>query len=241
MHYRIENKLEYLGFRLYSPSAAFAPFIRNYWMISRHDKQDVGKSEFWHADGGLGLVFNFADAMQNNGERITSQAFLDGTNSCSNRISPRHRVDAIGIRFKPAGAYYFFRVPLETLQNRHYELEDIEMPRVSQLCQQLQEARAADERVVILEDWLLHCMHVSGNGYGIPKAMQAALGHLHGSGGQHRVQTLADELALSRRTLERQFRKHLGMTAKTYANLLRVGRARELLKQKSDRRHDRLL
>ena len=231
MHHRIENKLGYLGFRLYSPSPALAPFIRNYWMISRAHLPEAAKGEFWHPDGGLGLVFNFADPMQINGERIDAQAFLDGTNSRSNRMLPGRQVNALGIRFKPAGAHYFFRVPIEALQNRNYALQDIDMPQVSRLCQQLQQAHSDSEQIGLIEDWLLHCMHVSGHGHGIPAAMQSALGHLHYSGGQHRMQALADELALSRRTLERQFRKHLGMPAKTYANLLRVDRARQLLKQ----------
>ena len=84
-----------------------------------------------------------------------------------------------------------------------------------------------DEARQTVEAWLLDLAGVFAREHG--RGVLAAT-RLYGSFGSARIAALADELSLSPRQLERQFRAEVGVSAKTLARLIRFSEA-----------HDRLL
>lgn len=62
-----------------------------------------------------------------------------------------------------------------------------------------------------------------------PRSVRRALGFLHATGGQIRVQTLANALSCSARQLQRGLVAHIGIGAKTYGNIVRFHRALRLI------------
>lgn len=84
-------------------------------------------------------------------------------------------------------------------------------------------------RIALLESYLLARLRR----YAVPEepALMASLDWLQRHHGQASIAALLAELPFGQRRLERLFQRHLGLSPKRYARLLRVAHSRELIKQ----------
>jgi AraC-like DNA-binding protein len=84
-------------------------------------------------------------------------------------------------------------------------------------------------RIALLESCLLQRLRRHSTPQ-VP-ALTASLDWLERHQGQASIATLVAELPFGQRHLERLFQRHVGLSPKRYARLLRVARSRELIKQ----------
>lgn len=232
MSYSTERAaLNLLGFRMFSPSPLLASIVQCYWQIDCELKCDAAPVEYLYSKGGMGMVFNFADAPRFNGEAIDAYGLFDGTNGPAKRFSACGRVHMLGVRFHPGGAYPITKIPLNELSQTPHTLDTIGLDKDGALYDQLAAYQCTNQRILHIERWLQERM---GETCTIDRVAKNALKQLQQQHGGISITALCETMDVDRRKLERVFKKVVGFSPKYYSRLLRIEQARTLLKQTPD-------
>ncbi|MCL4261897.1 MAG: helix-turn-helix transcriptional regulator [Anaerolineae bacterium] len=222
------SPLPHLGLLLASPSPALAPYVHSYWFINRSWTRPLPLEEYLYPEGGLGVVFNSGDPIMVDGTAVTAPAFLDATNSFRTRLGFQQHTAVVGIRFHPGGAYPFFPMPLKELQNMPVALDQILPSALASQSEQLAALPTLPQKIAHLEYMLWQWQKPQRE---LATDTRTILAAIRQAQGQVNIKSLADARFISQRQLERLFQAQVGMSAKTYARLVRVQRARTALRQ----------
>lgn len=137
----------------------------------------------------------------------------------------------ISIRFRSGALRHFCSLPISELGADALPVERIWGREATDMVEQVVVARDLDQRVAIIEKWLLACLVRHG------KAQPAIELALHGLYYRHRdvrIDTLVEQIGMSRRNFERTFQREIGMTPKAFQRVARLNQTvRELLLQES--------
>ncbi|GLZ39235.1 helix-turn-helix transcriptional regulator [Actinokineospora sp. NBRC 105648] len=140
--------------------------------------------------------------------------------------TPAGRSRAITIGLTPLGAVALFG-PLRDLANTTVPLETLLGRRVGLLTEQLSEAPDWPTRFTLLDThlatWFTHAL---------PRELHGAWHRITTTGGQIRIDSLAEELGWTRQHLRTRFQAHIGLPPKTIARIARLHRATTLLTAK---------
>jgi len=210
-----------------TPSPALAHVVQRYWVVHLESKDTESPLEYLYSKGEMGITFNFEDAPLINEARVVSQALFDGTNGQAKRFTALGKLQSLGVRFNPGGAFLVTGIPLHELSHTPYPLESLGLKQGNQLYRQLKNCHNTQQRIQKLEKWLIGCI---GQKHELRKATQMALTYLQQKSGDLSIVSLCERCGSSVRTMERGFKRDIGITAKHYARLLRVEKARQLLK-----------
>lgn len=219
--------LDHLGFVRVEPSLSLKTYIDSYWFIDASCRDPQGYKQFLHADGGMGFIFNYGDALSYDGEVENSNASLDGISTKSTRLVLTENIKAVGIRFKPAGASIFFKAPLHELKDQRINLCDLNSIHFANLYEQISEQTNLLAKVAIIEKVLHKTRRQDGV---ISTRLTNALQYMKDSQGRLVLNALSQHLNINQRKLERLFKAQLGMTASEYTKTIRAERARTILK-----------
>lgn len=220
--------LSYLGFKLFRPSRLLRQFVRNYWVIDTPQTLLATHTEHLYPEAGMGVIFNLAEPLTLNRRPERVAAFFDGTHSRAVHLSLSLRIHALGIRFHPGGAFPFFLPPLHEINNATAALTEVGHSEVEEVCDRLCLAKSLNERLQVLDTWLLN--RLAAAGAPVRSALTTrAVAELKRQAGDLVIGQLCDQLGVSRRQLERVFRTHVGLSPKTVANIYRVEHARALI------------
>lgn len=211
------------GYSRRPPCAALAPFVQCFWWL----QADAGHStlaQYLYADGGSGLIFNFATPLVINGSLHSQAVFANGPQLHSTALQPGHRVALMGVRFHPGMGYPFLGLALDelTLEDRVPGLA------LERLTDQLSQCRSTADQQQLLETTLLN--KVGDHPFAVGP-VHHLLERIARQRGTAPLAPLLAELSIGQRQLERQFRVLVGITPKQYSRLRRVGHARQQLKQ----------
>ncbi len=133
----------------------------------------------------------------------------------------------LGMRLRPARLGGLIDARADSLTDRHCELESLGGRTADSLLQQLSSAGSMQAQVAVLEQhvgqaWRAHSRL---------EALDRALADIQRHAGSIRVESLAEEISLSRRQLERQFQHAVGLTPKQYCRIVRFQHALSRLGQ----------
>ena len=187
-------------------------------------------TELLHPENGSGVVFHFDGHYSVAGRHWSGDVVYSGAQTRTLTLEAAGDVRALGVRFLPGGASAFWRDAVE-LKNQHAPLSEVGAKGAGSLHEQLAELTSAAEMVEVVERWLLQ--HLSQN-LALPPSVAEALRLLIHTQGQEGIESVASQLSISRRSLERQFRDALGVTPKECASIYRVKEARRLLMGATD-------
>ena len=138
--------------------------------------------------------------------------------------------DLIGIRFRPGGAYPFFRFPVSELTNKVLESDLIFGTLVRDLRQRLMETKGLDQRIHLIEDFLLKQIDPGGE----DPLVTYALREIHNYAGQASIRALSREAGLSHKQLISRFRKVTGVSPKLLARIVRFQSVISCVKNQKD-------
>lgn len=220
----IEQRLADLGFQKIQPSAPLRPYIRSFWHFQRLGSGPY-REEFMHPGGGFGIIFNLGDTLRLDQTPIHESIFLDGTNTVSRMMGFEGRVDVLGVAFHPGMAYPFLGIPMHELVNHSLSLTLLDQPVLRDVYEQLAETPGLNEKISRVEQWLMQCLE---KGRELSPLVVHSLGLLRARPVSSR--TLADDLHISQRQLERLYALQVGISPKEYTRLLRFNQVRLALK-----------
>jgi AraC-like DNA-binding protein len=123
------------------------------------------------------------------------------------------------IIFKEATAAHFFKEPLHELYNGSLALDNlVNRAQLSELEEQLSDADSDEERIGLVEQFLLSRMQPRKTDLLVTAAIQ----QIHHSQGHIRMADLAEKLYTSKSPLEKRFRQVVGTSPKKFATIIRM-------------------
>jgi AraC-like DNA-binding protein len=149
---------------------------------------------------------------------IQPAAVLVGPLTSSLLLEPAGEVATMGVRFRPGGLAAFLRAPADELADREIAVENLFGREAASLADQVRSAGDDASRVGIVRRLLLSRL---GRGARPAPALDFAVASLLARRGPLPVESLAREIGLSRRQLERAFRRRTGMTPTRLGRVLR--------------------
>ncbi len=131
------------------------------------------------------------------------------------------------IDFTPIGAYRFFGMPMHELANSVVSLVDLLGLSASSLSEQLQLLPSWEPRFEMMDRLIARRLADAPED---SPAVAAAYERIRASGGLVSIGTLADEVGWSQKHLIQRFREQIGLPPKTFARMVRFGKAIELVR-----------
>lgn len=141
-------------------------------------------------------------------------------------------VRTAAVRFLPGAAGLFLGVPLHVLTDLDVAITEFRaLGDVDQLADRLWRDELGDAgRLRLIERHLLARLQLMAPPTG-PSLIRTALAALDRSGGALRIDSLVEQLGVSRQHLAAQFKSQVGLSPKLYARIQRFRRATEALRQ----------
>ena len=216
-----------------APTAPLARYIKCFWVMQ---SPESSSQERILPDGCTEIVFNLADPFTqqdlDNKTQRQPLTLLVGQMRRHLLIAPTGKVQLVGVRFWPGGAYPFLRLPQDEIADRVIALDMVggamgrdlesrirEIPTTSGIVREIEAAllarlsrfRARDEAELRAIDLILR------------------------SGGCLPIESLAEEMGIGFRKLDRRFNTRVGLPPKTLCRIIRFQRALRMIERESAR------
>lgn len=213
--YQSSVELSHLGFKRYLPQESLRPWIQCYWVAQQYDLPIGGFTETLYPDGGTSLIFNFTESEL---PHINFQA-----GQTASKILFQQRIDCLGIRFNPGGAFKMFGIDMSALAKSDHQRYFFET-HIALLQPQLNELQTTAARLMLIENWFLAKVRQQQLGLGF---FEHFVSHFLKT--DENFELLVEQQPLSRRQLERKFQLEIGVSPAHLKQLHRIKRARELI------------
>lgn len=228
----MNKELQDIGLKFFLPSNELRPFIQCYWFL-RTNKPSTQKLI---ADGGVGIVFNFGTAFLNTTPisfDMNHQIILTGPKIEAFNVQLDLDLDAIGVRFLPGGAYPFLKNKIQLDINYTLPLCEKHLPNVDKLYSSLQQSNQTKHKITLLDSYFIELL---GNLKNIPDLWSyKVVDIMKRYNGTQTTDELAKIFSLSKKQFERRLKKETGFSPKQLSRILRIQKARSLIKTKGDR------
>lgn len=222
--------------KLYFPQPPLSQFVENIWLVQGF-AADYTREKIL-PDGAIELIIDldsqpktiFAD--ENSTEfRTVKKAWISGERTHYIVIGAAKNQSMVGIRFRPGGAYPFFRFPIFELTESVTELDLIWGGLVDDIRDELQETDSPDAKLMRLESFLLRQVQRSLE----PNRLIAfAVHQLQHSPQFLAIKDLANTIGITQKHLISQFEKVVGLRPKSFARVSKFQRVVNLIEQQKE-------
>ena len=157
--------------------------------------------------------------------RILPTAFVVGPQTGRRaEVYTRGETARLLVLFRPAGFYRLFHQSVEPLADTAADACDVIGPHVADLCERLARSRTVEQRLSLLDAFLLEAASGARPCHPVAEAAASILS----SHGSLRVAELIRASGLSPRKFERAFREQMGISPKLFARTARLEYAMQL-------------
>jgi AraC-like DNA-binding protein len=211
------------------PSPQFADLVKCFWSLE-YQKSAANGPEPLVPDGCVEIIFNLADRFrryyQNGYTETQAVSLVAGQMYSSVLIAPSGNVSLFGIRFRPAGAFPFFRFGMCELADRIESLESVWGGEVAGIEERLSFATNFEYQIAVAESVLAERLHQQ---IAVDPWLIKAVDIISTQNGTKSVSKIAKDIGISERGLERRFRDYIGLTPKMYSRIVRFQRVLKTL------------
>ena len=223
---------------LYEEITAAEPlskYIKCFWVMQSPGAESSSQERIL-PDGCTEIVFNLADPFRqqdpDNNPQLQPLTLLVGQMRRHLLIAPTGRVKLVGVRFWPGGAYPFLRLPQDEIADRVIALDLVLGAIGRELESRISEALTTSGIVREIEAVLLARL----SRFRAPDEAELEAIHLIlRSGGCLPIESLAEEMGISFRKLDRRFNARVGLPPKTLCRIIRFQRALKMIERSSVR------
>lgn len=213
------------------PCTALQSYVECYWILKgspQHENQGKDKVlPYGFPEVGFVYGDGFHFSASDGAERKVPACFLSGQFCQSYYLYNKGNGGIVAIRFKPAGLFELFKIPMKKFTNKIVDFTAIAGEEVSLWADQVIAAPTNYQRIKLIENFLLRKLH----------NRQACLDRIHqmvelivSKLGNVTIKELAFRLKISDRQLERKFLEVVGISPKLFARLIRVNYVFKLLR-----------
>ncbi len=209
-----------MEYRKFAPCAELKPFVECYFVWEGEAKESLDVQS--PPSSFNAMVFNYADsyeAYQNSTTRMpVPKAFVCGPFTSNYHLLLKGKIGMSGIVFRSSALHNFFGLRMSQLVNNRMSLELLLPDKAESLWTRVKAAGTDEARVKILEYLLLSLLpEAKARLSVIDEAVEIIDQHK----GSISVETVAEQLKISRRYLEKKFLEKVGVSPKFYARIKR--------------------
>lgn len=224
-------------FLSYSPKPPLSNFVAQFWLYDGFPPRPH-KRERLMPDGSVELVINLREDESRIYDRqdMSKCDRLPGSIVCGPHsrffvIDTEEQASVVGVHFKPGGAFPFFRLPADELQNRHVALEDLWGNDAQLIRERLLATPTAHARLATLEACLLECLAKPLERH---RAVGFALAAFEDTVRIRSVAAVSDQIGLSARRFIQVFSDEVGLTPKLFCRVRRFQQVLGMLHNAKD-------
>ena len=212
---------------LYVPEPPLSQHVELFWHVSgranyaRDRRLPTGQT---HLLFNLGAPPTLFPREPEDSARVFPTCWLAGQCETYIETGSHGETALLGVQFRSHGAYRLLRVAQHELCDEVIELEALLGDRIAGLRQQLLDAPDPSACFRLLERWLRRLLD---RGAAIHAGVMTASRALFATHGRANLRALSRDTGFSREYLIRRFREQIGLTPKSYANILRFNHALE--------------
>jgi AraC-like DNA-binding protein len=217
-----------MEFTIHQAPPQLAGSVKAIW-CARGTKQEFETPDPIVPDGCVEIVFNAGARFINTetGE-LQPRDLIAGQMTRPVIALPTGEVDLISVRFHTGRGAAALRVPMWELQDRLISGSDV-VPGLGQLADDLRQAGQSTRLEYLARSLVRELGTVAPS----TDAVDHALAIIEASNGCMPIETVARRVGVTRRHLERQFREHVGLSAKHLARIVRVHGVLDFLQRDS--------
>ena len=212
-----------MSYQVIYPSPALRPFVEKYILLKTSSV--LNHPEQMPPGGRSGLLLNLGDDYEVQCSGIThkpSLASFGGQLTQVMWLTRPANCHFLMITFQPTGIYQLFGLPMAELTDQFPSMEDVLPLSVRQqwfsVVDQLRELKQDKDRIQLVETHLL--AQANRSPFVQNTWVDTATGWLT-QPGNGRIQKIATELRISPRQLSREFSRQVGISPKSYAQVMR--------------------
>lgn len=170
------------------------------------------------------IVFNYGNTYtvsnQQHSKLAVPSFFITGQATGRYELSLSGKIGMVGVVFKPAALATFFNLPMYELTEERLDLASVLGKSVQDLGEQIAEAKNRQQRLKLLENWLLELYREKASAFdGIDFAANLILDN----SSTLEMDDLLRQVFMSRRQFERKFFMKVGVSPKYYMRIRRIG------------------
>lgn len=218
-------------FKRAEPSEKLIPFVKEFWVVEDEDITPVLQKII--PDGFCEIIFHYGDPYRINlhGKWETQSAMLfAGQISNHFYLENTGRSGIVGIKLQPAAFYNLFGIEMSQFTNKVVSLDSVlSAELLNDIELLLKKEMNPDERIQIAGKWLLEILERQPLkiSFKIPQALDM----IFEQNGMSDIETIAQKLDYTRRHLEREFKKVVGLTPKFFSRIIRFNYIFQVMKQ----------
>ncbi len=217
-------------FQVYAPPESLRSYIHSIQVMEIDREEKIAKQKIVPY-GFCGLFFHYKEScLQTDnirGKRLLPKSFVAGLTDQPIVIDPLGDTGTIAVNFYPTGLYHFVKSPVNEFTNATLISEDVLGNEIKLLEESLSEKKDAAQRVNAVNNFLLkRFKKLNPEINGTDHALQLVLS----SRGQLNINEMVRNIGTSMSTLERNFRKQVGLSPKQYASITRFNNVFQLIR-----------
>ena len=208
-----------MSLQVFSPSPQLAAFVAHYYYINETAAElPLLKKKI--PDGSIELHIHFGDPfhiVKQEKELINQRFFIQGPLTNFIEIQPGKKTEFIGVKFKPAGFYYFVKGGIKSFTDQVIDIKDVWTTHLHLLDNDVFDISDVQDRIALIEKFLsAHLNREKENriDYCIQRIMQQK--------GMATVRELAGIACLSARQLERNFSERIGLSPGYFSRIQKM-------------------
>lgn len=219
--------------KLLIPQPPLSRFVENLWLVEGHTA-DYTREKIL-PDGAIELIIDLDsepkaifDGEASASFRTVKKAWISGERTRYIVIGAARNQSMVGIRFRPGGAYPFFKFPISELSESVTELDLIWGSLVDEIRDELLEVATPEQRLPRLESFLLRQAKRSLESN---RSVSFAIHQLQHSPQFLAIRDLANTIGITQKHLISQFEKVVGLRPKSFARVCKFQKVVNLLEQ----------
>ena len=214
------------------PSAHLRHLVKSIWMVDS-DKETTIQREKIIPDGYPEMIFHYGDPYRANisGEwyiqekylvagQITNHFYLENTGTSG----------MIGVKFQPWAVRQLFNLNMESIVNQAIPFPDHLFQTLNPLIEIANSHLHFEDKVLQLEN----CLTTMTNSLAPQnRQFQEAVELIISNTGARRLQEIRQQVGVGERSLERYFKKYIGLSPKLYSRIIRFSSIFHLIQTKN--------
>jgi len=213
-------------YREYNPDFLLQEFVECFWCSTNLLPGSPPLKVL--PDGCVDIIFNFTGSNSNHVSDIEKNSpFIVGTMTGPLLSKSEPMItEMIGIRFRPVGITAFMPVPVNELTDKNYDLFSVHTLFSKEFHEIIIRQSSTLERIKYIEHYFIEKL----KSITLPdKRIVQATRSIIESHGQRRVSEVINSVSLSERQFERCFIAAVGISPKTFSNIIRFRQTRNYI------------
>jgi AraC-like DNA-binding protein len=206
----------------HSATGASARFVKCFWSLTTEPHEASEAATPILPDGRVELLLSTGDDVDRTAAGLSERQpvmQVAGQLTTAVHITPRGRMEVLGVRLHPWAAGLFLRLPMHELRDRMLPADQV--PVANELLRSASCAEPGARLPRLREDVERYASQLSSP----PRAAIALAGRLMAGTTNVTIRALADSVGLGTRRVQGLFADHVGVSPRTLARIARLQRA----------------